>query len=129
MKSLNTGFVLIELIVAIGIMALVMMMGYQGLVTALKVEETLTESKESLRQVQRAVTIIVRDLENIAPWTVQDNGGESLAPFSLERQGATFTRTGINNPVNHPRSHFQRVSLSLTRQQTIERRHWPNVTQ
>ena len=126
-RSEQAGFTLVELLAAVAIFAVLAVMTQQALVVALASETRLTLRRSDLAELQRAVTVLGRDLENAAPRGVRDRAGELLPVLALEAEGEAlvFTRGGLPNPAGLPRSGFQRVRYALGRSgRGIERQVW-----
>lgn len=121
------GFTLVELLAAVAIFAVLAVMTQQALVITLVSETRLTLRRSDLAELQRAMTVLGRDLENAAPRGVRDRTGELEPVLALEAEGEAlvFTRGGLPNPAGLPRSSFQRVRYALARSGGgIERQVW-----
>ena len=126
-RSHQAGFTLVELLAAVAIFAVLAVMTQQALVVALTSETRLTLRRSDLAELQRAMTVLGRDLENAAPRGVRNRAGELLPVLGLETEGEAlvFTRGGLPNPAGLPRSGFQRVRYTLGRSgMGIERQVW-----
>lgn len=112
----QSGFTLVEVLIAMAITAFVSLVAYTSIATVMSSVETLAVSGDRTWEINRAWAMISRDLRQFVPRTVRDEFGQSepaltggeLAPFEL-----TFTRTGWHNPNAHPRSHLQRINYRL----------------
>ena len=126
-RSHQAGFTLVELLAAVAIFAVLAVMTQQALVVALTSETRLTLRRSDLAELQRAMTVLGRDLENAAPRGVRNRAGELLPVLGLETEGEAlvFTRGGLPNPAGLPRSGFQRVRYALGGSgMGIERQVW-----
>lgn len=70
MRVINRGFTLVELLVAITVLAFVAMMGWRGLDAIVRSRQALTEQMESSRGVQLAFAQLQNDLEQLADKTL-----------------------------------------------------------
>lgn len=112
------GFSLIEIMAALAIFGIVAVMAQQALMLAIRSESRVSERRAALALLQRAVTQMARDIENIAPRAV---GNE---PAMIVAEGAlTLTRGGTPNPAGLLRSGFQRVRYALS-EEGLERTVW-----
>ena len=123
----SAGFSLIELLAALAIFAVLAVMTQQALLVTLATETRLSTRRSNLADLQRAVTLVGRDLENAAPRGVRGADG-APGPFLILENGGetfTFTRGGLPNPAGLPRSGFQRVRYGTAQGgRGIERRIW-----
>ena len=126
----QSGFTLIELLAAVTIFGVLAVMTQQALMATLSTESRLSVRRLELMGLQRAVTILGRDLENIAPRGVRGSDGAPYPALSIEAGGEAlvFTRGGLPNPAGLPRSGFQRIRYSINRSSGgIERQIWRRV--
>ncbi len=122
----SSGFTLIEVLVAVGIFALI------GIVSAALLSRTLEARAEAaaradrLQAVQRAVQRLQRDVLQYAGRGVRDEYGDAQPPLRLDLTGALeLTVQGWRNPLELPRSEVQRVRWRLGEDGTLERDFWP----
>ena len=126
-RAASGGFTLIELLAAVTIFAVLAVMTQQALVATLSAETRLSVRRSDLAELQRAVTILGRDLVNAAPRGIRGRreASEPVLVLGAEGRTLTFTRGGLPNPAGLPRSGFQRISYALGRGgEGIERRVW-----
>jgi len=110
------GFTLVEVLIALGITAFVSAIAYTSLSTVISGVESTRETTRRVVEVNRAWTIISRDLREFVVRPVRDEFGEEEAAMvggPAARFALSFTRTGWHNPVDHPRSNLQRVNYRL----------------
>ena len=125
--SVQAGFTLIELLAAVAIFAVLALMTQQALMAALSTETRLSVRRSELAELQRAVTVLGRDLENAASRGVRDSNGKAHPVLAIESGGEAllFTRGGLPNPAGLPRSGFQRIRYAFDRNAAgIERQVW-----
>ena len=111
-----TGFTLIEVLIAMGITALVAAIAYSSLARVMAGVEGLRDSADRSYEINRALMILSRDLRHFAPRAVRDEFGElepALEGGELADYALSFTRAGWHNPLEHPRSSLQRVNYRL----------------
>ena len=120
------GLTLLELLVAISIFAILSGIGYTGLQMVLGAKADTDARAARLAELQFAVLLIQRDLEQAIARPVRDELGDGIAamrsipnePLLLE-----FTRSGHLNPLNEARSELQRVAYRL-RNRKLYRVQW-----
>lgn len=124
----QSGFTLIELVVAIAIFSVMGVMAWAGMMSMVQQQEMTEERMDQFRDVQQGMTLLVRDLEHIRPRPVRGashgdmqqavSGGDFL-DIPLE-----FTRGGVRNPMDQQRPDMQRVGYVLQGDQLVRYR-WP----
>lgn len=121
------GFTLVELILAIGISALIAVAAYAGVRVAVAADEGLRAEATRLYELQRALNIIEEDLSQIRPRSATTAGGVRQAAFKggvLQRPLLAFTRAGVPNPAGLQRSELQRVEYVLEDGRLWRRHRW-----
>lgn len=114
--SCASGFTLLELMVAIAIFAFVGVMAYGGLNALLRQSDGLEASSRRLGEIQVALRVLGDDMFMLAPRPVRDALGGELPALSggLDRDlPLAYTRFGSPNPLEQPRSGFERVVWRL----------------
>ena len=123
----EAGFTLLEVLLAIGITALIGVSTYTLLSQTLRTRDHLSSQAEQLREVQLASTLIQNDFRQIASRVIRDQFGDhqpSLRLGGYSQYGfVEFTRDGVSNPLKLKRSNYQRVSYELSDDQLI-RHSW-----
>lgn len=115
MKQKNAGFTLIEVMVAMSITAVVAVMSYYGIDSAIRLSTAAEQEADHLRELNRAFDVIGRDFRQIIARPVRDPAGYGmLSAFVLEENGdplLRFSRSGWTNPEpqRFQRSQLQRV--------------------
>lgn len=122
------GFTLIELMVAIAILAIISAIAFVGLSRVIDGSETAREHVEEWQKVQLAFRLITQDLAQIHPRTTRDELGDqlkgALIASPLEPYDVEFSRGGFANPVGLPRGTVLRVAYNLEADELV-RYYWP----
>ena len=124
------GFTLLEIIVATVILAVMAMMAYRGVAEARIAVEQTSGHLERLREVQRALHVMVSDFRTLAPRPVRETLGDGFRPALLRDPNAIslaeLSHGGWPNGAGTPRGTVQRAVYRLE-DRTLVREHW-NVT-
>lgn len=114
--SPESGFTLVEVLIAMAITAFVSVLSYQTLSTALAGIESARTESERLHEINRAFTILSRDVRQMTNRPVRDEFGQMASAVSggeLARDPLRLTRSGWHNSTGAPRSTLQRVAYRL----------------
>jgi general secretion pathway protein J len=106
------GFTLIEVLVALAITALVAVLVYGGLSSAIAAGESTRQEAERLRTLDRLFQLLQRDITQAVKRPVRNRDGERQAAFSGGVAGDALlllTRGGWPNSRQQQRSDLQRV--------------------
>lgn len=125
-RSWAVGFTLLELVVAIAIFGLMSAMAYGGLNSVLKTRDHADKQADRLAEVQKAFTILGRDVAQAANRQVRDNYGSDMLPLLGGGYGSTaleMSRSGRRNPMGQTRSSLQRVGYLLADGE-LQRQSW-----
>jgi general secretion pathway protein J len=121
------GFTLIEMLVALAITAVVAVMAYGGLRSALEARDVLQAQERRLTQVQILFQLLSRDLRHLQPRPVT-NEFEEFEPALRSEFGVPerlrLTRNGWQNFADAPRSSLQRVVWRVEDDRLL-RGYWP----
>lgn len=120
------GFTLLELLVAVGVFAVMSVMAYGGLKTVLDSRQQTDTQSQRLAAVQLTFMRLKRDIEQIVPRRIRDEYGDEKAPLLASAEGdavVEFTHAGWSNPANAARSHLQRTGYALKDDQLL-RAYW-----
>ncbi len=127
-RSRERGFTLIEMLVAMAIVAVIGIMALGGLNTVIKERDTAKAHAERWREIQFAMRMIEQDLSEIHPRPTRDELGEAVEPAVLSNPDAQyaleFSRGGWTNPAGFKRGSVLRVAYAL-KGDTLERVYWP----
>ena len=129
-RKAEAGFTLLELLVAMGIFAIIGAMALGGL-NAIVGQGTQTQAQtDRLAGLQRAMRLMATDLASAEPRFVRDELGGEEQPMLAEGRGEfliRLTRGGWPNPANLPhRGTLQRVQYRLE-DGKLFREYWPVV--
>lgn len=112
--STQSGFTLIEMIIAMAIFAILGAMTAQIVGRVIDQFAVLTERGNRLTELSRAMQVMQRDLLQVSPRTVRDPLGDPREAVIIQPDGTIeFTRSGWANPLNRVRSTQQRVVYRL----------------
>jgi len=121
------GFTLLEVLIAIGITAMIGLGSWQILNSAIRTSEHTQVKLEELKALQKTMLIISRDLQQVVSRSVRDEYGDYQP--ALQTKGSLyqleFSRAGWRNPLGDPRSNIQRVAYELNQDEFV--RHYWNV--
>ncbi len=123
----NTGFTLLELLVAMVIFAVMSVMAYGGLRNVIDNSDASKQSLQRLQAVQRAIRILNRDFSQLRPRPVRDAYGQRQLPLladNARENRVEFTRGGRVNPANLKRSSLLRVAYRVE-DNRLYRLQWP----
>lgn len=136
MKKQQRGFTLLEILIAIAVFAVLSMAAYQVLQGVIRSDQISSEHTQKLKQLQRAMLIIERDMTQMVARTTRNgadvNGsliraGKFIA--ESESDGIDFVRLGWSNPQGQlPRSNLVRVAYRV-KENNLERLYflYPDV--
>ena len=128
----SRGFTLLELLVAIGIFALVSAIAYGSLTRLLADRERLESEHVFWRNLALTFTRLEDDLSQARERSVRDVGGSALPAFlgqptdtrATAAPSLEFTRGGVITFDSGPRSDLQRIGYRLE-DGTLKRIVWP----
>ena len=120
------GFTLLEIVIAVGVFAVLTTLAYGGLNQVLNQSLQTREISQKLQDLQYAFALIQQDLSQMIPREVRDEYGNrqpALATSFDESYLLKVTRQGWANPAEQTRSSLQRVSYTLDEGQ-LQRIYW-----
>jgi general secretion pathway protein J len=124
------GFTLLEILVASAIMVIMSVLAYRTVGEARKGVEASEAHLDRLREVQRAIHLMVTDFRTAAPRPVRETIGDGFRAALLRDPNSValieLSHGGWPNGAGTPRGTVQRVSYRLEERNLI-REHW-NVT-
>ena len=125
----QSGFTLLELLIASIIFAIMALMAYGGLSNVMDNSKASQQALERLKQVQQAVTVISRDFSQILPRAIRDEYGNVQPAVSAGNNIdnlVDFTRGGRVNPANLLRSTLLRITYQFDDEKLL-RLQWPQL--
>lgn len=129
-KTTQSGFTLLEILIAVAIFALVSTATFTMLQQTLKTGEMFDDKAADLVELQRTHRLFQQDLSQAVPRTIRDEFGDSLAAMMTEDiswgMALELTRTGLSNPLNKNRSSLQRVRYFFDGENLV-RRVWKHL--
>ncbi len=124
----SAGFTLLEVLIALAIFAAISVMAYGGLNFVIKMRDRVGERSEQLAELQKALTIMSRDITQAVRRGIRDEFGDTVPALVAGSGGygriMALTRAGWPNPTGRPRSFLQRVAYGIDDDQLI-RYSWP----
>ena len=115
-RPMEAGFTLVEVLIAMAITAFVSVLSYQTLSTVLVGIESARVESERLHEINRAFTVLSRDIRQLTNRPIRDEFGQVASAVSggeLARDPLRLTRSGWHNSTGAPRSTLQRVAYRL----------------
>lgn len=127
MSRRDRGFTLLEILVAVVILAVMGLMSYRAVRDARVQADIAAVHMDRLREVQRAVHLLVTDFRTLAPRPARELVGDGYrAALQRDPNSAALvelTHAGWPNGAGTPRGTLQRVSYRLEERKLI-REHW-----
>ena len=121
----QTGFTLIEILIAIAVFVVMAAMAYGGLSSVISTRETVTAALDRSKTLQMSVWRMRNDIEQIVNRPIRDSFGDNQpAIFGSPDIGLQFTRNGWRNPLGDIRSNLQRVAYRIDEDNNLVRAHW-----
>jgi general secretion pathway protein J len=117
------GFSLLEMLVALGIFAVIAVVAHSGLRMVLNVRAQTEQQAQRLAQLQNAFLYLARDIEQGVNRPIRDEYGDNQPSLKGSETQLEFTRAGWRNPSQQSRSTLQRVAYRVENQ-TLWRMHW-----
>lgn len=125
-QSLQRGFSLLEVLLAVVLFALASVLAYGGLRSIVSAQSQEMEAKSRLGRLQFAIGLIERDVASAARRGVRDTHGAPLPAFEGGGQRFELTRFGLANALMLPRAELERVAY-LRRDDQLLRLRWSTL--
>lgn len=120
----QSGFTLMEILVALFIFAVVGLISAQLLGRTVNAYEVLDDRGQRLGQIHRAMLVVERDMLQFRNRPIRMAQGEPLPALMIGDEGAlSMTRGGWRNPLQRPRSELQRVGYRMQDEKLV-RAYW-----
>ena len=118
------GFSLLEVLVAVALFAVVAALADGGLDSVMRARTQLAAQAEQMGALQRAVSLLERDLRAVAQRPVRDGFGAVLPALVGGVARIELSRHGHANLLDAPRAEVERVAWQV-RSDTLSRQRWP----
>lgn len=123
--SKQAGFTLIELLIAIAVSAVIALLAYQSIDSAVRVSESYTEQQKKQSQLQRAVWWLEQDVMQMAPRPILDELGSTLPAMQLQPEQMEWSRIALY-PTPDSSGGLVRVRYMLEENKLV-RLSWPVI--
>ncbi len=128
-QAKQSGFTLLELLIASIIFAIMAIMAYGGLGNVLDNSKSSQQALKRLQQIQQSVSILNRDFSQIMPRAIRDEYGNTQ-PYLTTGNNldnlVELTRGGRVNPANLLRSSLLRVAYRFDDEKLV-RLQWQQL--
>lgn len=123
----SQGFTLLEVLVAVAIIAVVGVAAYRMLDSVSTARNKVEARDQSLLALQRGLALVGRDLSQAFPRPIRNEFGDTEPAFWLPAANTLeFTRSGHRNPLGEKRSELLRVRYRLD-QDRLLRETWTQL--
>jgi general secretion pathway protein J len=126
-RGRQAGFTLIEVLIAMAATVMIVTLAFMTFTNLLNGFEGLRAASKQSHEINRAWTLLSRDLRQFVNRPVRDELGTQESAFfggELADNSISFTRLGWHNPNRLLRSHMQRVRYRLE-DETLWRESYP----
>ena len=126
-RHVSSGFTLVEVLVAMAITALISVVAYGALSSALSGAESLRSTMVRSQDINQTLMLLSRDIRQVVNRSVIDEFNQrapALSGGALSRYPLTLTRAGWHNSTGAPRSTLQRVRWWIE-DDVLWRAHFP----
>jgi general secretion pathway protein J len=115
MQNKNSGFTLIEVMVAIAIFSVIAAGVYRVLSAMVETQDRIVSHADALRDLQRALWLMTMDMNQLVMRDVRITDTKRAPAIAAGGDDALlqFTRQGVRNPLLAMRSDLDRVTYSL----------------
>ena len=130
-KLRQRGFTLIEVMIAIVIMAMIAVMTSQSFTAAIASSEATQEAIDRIAAVDRIWVLLETDMRNVIPAMPKVPRGKPIPPVFIdpsEEYRLTLLRAGYANPLRLPRTEVVRVGYRFE-DNAIWRDTWFNISE
>jgi general secretion pathway protein J len=113
----RAGFTLVEVLIAVGISALIGVMAYSGLSLAIAASEATRDQQQALLALEETWQLLQRDLDQVVLSPARDAQGRPEPAFSGGDDSEyllRLTRMDWADPHDRPRADLQRVGYRLS---------------
>lgn len=123
---MQAGFTLVEVLLALVIMAMIAMLAAQAFNTASTGSAATREAMDRIAEIDRAFVLIETDLRNAIPKATLDRFNQPIPPMYISRSEdywMTVMRGGLENPLFLPRTEEVRIGYRYI-EESIWRDTW-----
>ena len=123
------GFTLIEVMIAVTIMAMIAIMTGQAFSTAITSSEATQEAIDRIAKVDRVWVLLETDVRNVLPARPEVSGQQPIPPVYIdpsEEYRLTLLRGGYANPLRLPRTELVRIGYRFE-DNALWRDTWVNI--
>lgn len=119
------GFTLLEVMIAVGITAMVGIGVWQMINGVIRARDRVDVVAEEFAQLQRAMVVIERDFNQVVNRPIRDVYGDPRYAMTSREEGiaVALTHQGWRNPLGSRRSDLQRATYEFTGDE-LHRRYW-----
>jgi len=123
----QSGFTLLEVLIAIGITAMIGLGSWQILNSAIRTSGLTQDKLDELKALQKTMLLMSRDFQQATSRSVRDEYGDYQPALTTKNKffKLELSRAGWRNPLGDLRSNVQRVAYELDQDKLI--RHYWNV--
>ncbi|SRR5579883_265378 len=123
----SRGFTLMEVLIALMILAIIGAIMMRGLQSAIRSQERINQNAAKLAALQEGMTIMARDIEEIINRPIFTTNGSLLPAVIASNNYIEFTTIGLANPFGmYQRSSLQRIAYQC-HDGTLFRLVWPTI--
>ncbi len=124
-RRADGGFTLVEILTALAIFGVIGVIAVRIVAGMIDLGSATRAHAEALADLQRAMGIVERDIEQLTQRTIRDELGDPLPAVIVTGVSLLeLTRMGWQNPLRAPRAELQRVAYVL-RDDKLVRLFWP----
>ena len=124
-RRADGGFTLVEILTALAIFGVIGVIAARIVAGMIDLGSATRTHAEALADLQRAMGIVERDIEQLTQRTIRDELGDPLPAVIVTGVSLLeLTRMGWQNPLRAPRAQLQRVAYVL-RDDKLVRLFWP----